>query len=61
MFILCNILTSCFLLSRPDGRTTGALNLGENDFEDIGQIKHSEGYDRASKYIFSLQFQKSLC
>lgn len=40
---------------RPDGRTTGALNLGENDFQDIGQIKHSEGYDRASKYTIALQ------
>jgi hypothetical protein len=33
---------------RLDGRTTGALNLGENQFQDIGQIKHTEKYDRAS-------------
>ncbi|GAM34923.1 hypothetical protein TCE0_015r02825 [Talaromyces pinophilus] len=37
-----------YLCMEPDGRTTGTLNLGENDFQDIGQIKHSEGYDRAN-------------
>ncbi|KAL4861182.1 SGNH hydrolase-type esterase domain-containing protein [Aspergillus spectabilis] len=36
-----------YLCMEPDGRTTGALNLGENDFKDMGQIKRSEGYDRA--------------
>lgn len=46
------LLTSYFLKSRPDGRTTGALNLGESNFKDVGQIKHSEGYDRASKEVF---------
>lgn len=51
------LLTSYFLKSRPDGRTTGALNLGENNFQDVGQIKHSEGYDRASEYIIALQFR----
>ncbi|KAL3708913.1 hypothetical protein TMatcc_002701 [Talaromyces marneffei ATCC 18224] len=37
-----------YLCMEPNGRTTGALNLGENAFEDVGQIKHSEGYDRAN-------------
>lgn len=49
------ILTLYSPESRPDGRTTGALNLGENNFQDIGQIKHSEGYDRASNYTIALQ------
>ena len=51
------LLTSYSPKPRPDGRTTGALNLGENDFQDIGQIKHSEGYDRASKDIIALRLQ----
>ncbi|KAL3483176.1 SGNH hydrolase-type esterase domain-containing protein [Aspergillus germanicus] len=38
-----------YLCMEPDGRTTGALNLGENNFKDVGQVKRSEGYDRASK------------
>ncbi|KAJ5801621.1 uncharacterized protein N7518_003689 [Penicillium psychrosexuale] len=37
-----------YLCIEPDGRTTGALNKGENNFEDVGQIKHTEGYDRAN-------------
>ncbi|KAL4860487.1 SGNH hydrolase-type esterase domain-containing protein [Aspergillus spectabilis] len=36
-----------FLCMEPNGRTTGYLNLGENDFKDMGQVKRTEGYDRA--------------
>ncbi|GLA56064.1 hypothetical protein AnigIFM63604_004241, partial [Aspergillus niger] len=43
------ILSAVFWACGSGGRTTGALNLGENNFKDVGQVKRSEGYDRASK------------
>jgi hypothetical protein len=47
--ILVVYLANFSSLRRPDGRTTGARNLGENNFKDMGQVKRSEGYDRASE------------
>ncbi|KAK2765017.1 hypothetical protein FQN54_008716 [Arachnomyces sp. PD_36] len=37
-----------YLCLEPNGRTTGFLNQGDNKFEDVGQIKFSEGKDRAN-------------
>ncbi|KAL4934909.1 hypothetical protein BDV06DRAFT_229313 [Aspergillus oleicola] len=37
-----------YLCMEPNGRTTGALNLGESNFKDMGQVKRAEGYDRAN-------------
>jgi len=31
-----------------DGRTTGFLNKGVNNWVDVGQVKKTEGWDRAN-------------
>ncbi|KAJ6057366.1 hypothetical protein N7460_000640 [Penicillium canescens] len=37
-----------YLCMEPDGRTVGWLNRGVNDFEAKGQVKRTQGYDRAN-------------
>ncbi|KAE8145759.1 hypothetical protein BDV25DRAFT_144353 [Aspergillus avenaceus] len=37
-----------YLCMEPNGRTDGWLNKGAGKFESVGQVKHSEGYDRAN-------------
>jgi hypothetical protein len=37
-----------YLCIEPDGRTTGWLNMGNNVWDDVGQVKVSVGYDRAN-------------
>ncbi len=33
---------------QKDGRTTGFLNKGINNWVDVGQVKKTEGWDRAN-------------
>ncbi|OJJ35887.1 hypothetical protein ASPWEDRAFT_41117 [Aspergillus wentii DTO 134E9] len=37
-----------YLCMEPNGTTTAFLNQGVKDFKDMGQIKRSQGYDRAN-------------
>lgn len=37
-----------YLCIEPDGRTTGFLQQDDGSFQNAGQIKVSDGYDRAN-------------
>lgn len=37
-----------YLCMEKDGRTTAFLNKGLNNWVDVGQVKFSEGWDRAN-------------
>ncbi|KAF7556324.1 hypothetical protein G7Z17_g1541 [Cylindrodendrum hubeiense] len=37
-----------YLCVQPDGTTTGFIHKDDDSFEDVGQIKVSDGYDRAN-------------